>query len=217
MTAPQTLKVVIIGAGDLGALLAHHLRSVPELEVAGFVDDTRPPGASLAGRVLGGSADVRALHGEGVCDAFLIAVGYRHFKARQQLFESLSEVLPAATFIHPSAHVDSAARVMPGAVVFPRAVIDVGAVVEANVLVNTAAVVCHHTHVGAHSFVAPAACIAGFVRVGRRCFVGMNASIRDNVVITDDVVIGAGAVVARDIETAGVHVGVPARLLCEPG
>ena len=212
MTPARATKVVIIGAKDLGVLLAHHMRAVPTLELAGFVDDTMPPGERPAGRVLGGSADVRALHEAGVCDAFLIAVGYRHFKARQQLFEKFSDVLPATTLIHPTAHVDAAAEVMAGTVVFPRAVIDVGAVLEANVLVNTAAVICHHSRVGAHSFVAPAACIAGFTRVGRRCFVGMNATIRDNAVITDDVVIGAGAVVTRSIETAGVHVGVPARL-----
>lgn len=48
--------------------------------------------------------------------------------------------------------------------------------------------------------------------IGNRVSIGSNATIMP-VHIADDVVIGAGAVVTRDITTAGVYAGNPARRL----
>jgi acetyltransferase-like isoleucine patch superfamily enzyme len=52
--------------------------------------------------------------------------------------------------------------------------------------------------------------------IGQRVSIGSNVTILP-VDICDDVVIGAGAVVTRDIEKAGVYAGVPARFMkaCE--
>lgn len=49
-------------------------------------------------------------------------------------------------------------------------------------------------------------------RIGNRVSIGSNATIMP-VQIADDVVIGAGAVVTKDITTAGIYAGNPARLL----
>nr|WHW29476.1 putative N-acetyltransferase [uncultured bacterium] len=49
-------------------------------------------------------------------------------------------------------------------------------------------------------------------RIGNRVSIGSNATILP-VDICDDVVIGAGAVVTRNIEKAGIYAGVPARLV----
>ena len=49
-------------------------------------------------------------------------------------------------------------------------------------------------------------------RIGNRVSIGSNATIMP-VQIVDDVVIGAGAVVTKDINVAGVYAGSPARRL----
>ena len=49
-------------------------------------------------------------------------------------------------------------------------------------------------------------------RLGSRVFIGSNASILP-VSICDDVVIGAGSVVTKDINEAGIYAGNPARFL----
>jgi acetyltransferase-like isoleucine patch superfamily enzyme len=51
--------------------------------------------------------------------------------------------------------------------------------------------------------------------IGNRVSIGSNATIMP-VRIADDVVIGAGAVVTRDIATAGTYAGNPARLMAKP-
>ncbi len=49
-------------------------------------------------------------------------------------------------------------------------------------------------------------------RIGKRVSIGSNATILP-VTICDDVVIGAGSVVARDINEAGIYAGNPAKKL----
>ena len=49
-------------------------------------------------------------------------------------------------------------------------------------------------------------------KIGNRVSIGSNVTIPP-VEICDDVVIGAGAVVTRNIEEAGIYAGVPARLM----
>jgi sugar O-acyltransferase (sialic acid O-acetyltransferase NeuD family) len=214
MTSPckSLNKVLVIGCGDLGRLLAHHVLNTPGWELAGFVDDTLPLGTPSSGSlVLGCTNDVKALASDGVCNTFLLGIGYKHLQARQTLFERFSEFLPAAPLIHPTACLDPSAKIGPGCVLFPRSIIDSSVVLEANVLVNTAALICHHGRIGAHSFIGPAACIAGFAKIGRRCFIGINSTIRDNVRVADDITIGAGAVVVGHLLSAGTYIGVPAQ------
>jgi acetyltransferase-like isoleucine patch superfamily enzyme len=49
-------------------------------------------------------------------------------------------------------------------------------------------------------------------RIGNRVSIGSNATLLP-VTVVDDVVIGAGSVVTRDLLTAGIYAGNPARLL----
>src|SRR4029453_7924611 len=50
--------------------------------------------------------------------------------------------------------------------------------------------------------------------VGNKVYIGSNATILP-VTICDNVVIGAGAVVTKNIDSAGIYAGNPARLLKE--
>lgn len=49
-------------------------------------------------------------------------------------------------------------------------------------------------------------------RIGKRVSIGSNATILP-ITVCDDVVIGAGAVVVKDINEAGIYAGNPAKLL----
>lgn len=41
--------------------------------------------------------------------------------------------------------------------------------------------------------------------------IGAGATIKNNIKICNDCIIGAGAVVVKDIEVSGTHIGVPAK------
>ena len=53
----------------------------------------------------------------------------------------------------------------------------------------------------------------GDVRIGNDVWIGENATILSGVTIGDGAVIGAGAVIASDVESYGVMIGNPARMI----
>lgn len=67
--------------------------------------------------------------------------------------------------------------------------------------------------VGKASLITAGCVISHHVRIGATVCVGPNTSVREHVRIASGVTVGQGAVVVSDLQTAGVYVGVPARLL----
>jgi len=53
--------------------------------------------------------------------------------------------------------------------------------------------------------------VGAVTTVGNRCWIGAGAIVLPGVTIGDDVVVGAGSVVTKDCEPAGVYIGAPAR------
>ena len=209
----MSARVAIIGSGDLGQLLAHHLPSAG-LSLAGFFDDFRPAGEAAGdGVILGGLDAVAGLHAQGRFDQLLVAVGYRHFGFRRRVFERFRGSIPFARLVHASSYVDPSARLGEGAVLLPGCVLDRGVVLHDNCLLNTGCIVAHDTQVGAHSFLGPGVRLAGFISIGEASFLGIGTTVIDNLTVAGGVQTGGGTVVTRNIESPGLYVGVPARLV----
>ena len=205
-------RVAILGAGDLGIQLAHHLRSVEEFQVVGFFDDYRDKGTLVAGvRVLGTLNDIQRCFAMKGFDSLLMGIGYRHLTLRQKLFQELSPRIPFATFIHPSAYVDPTCSIGQGAVIYPRCVIDMQTHIGANTLLNIGCTVAHHSQIGEGCFISPSVSIAGFVHIQEGVTLGIGTILIDNVKISQGVRTGAGAVVIHDLTRPGLYVGIPAQ------
>ena len=213
MSAPAP-RLAIIGSGDLGQLLAHHAATSCGKRVVGFFDDFRAVGEQAGpAPILGGTADVVARHADGVFDELLIAVGYKHFGARRDLFDRFVGKVPFARLVHPSSYVDPSATVGEGAVLLPGCVLDQNAVIAPNALLNTACVVAHDTTVGAHSFLGPGVRLAGFITIESAVFLGIGTIVIDRVRVASGVQTGGGTVVTKDLTVPGLWVGAPARLV----
>jgi sugar O-acyltransferase (sialic acid O-acetyltransferase NeuD family) len=115
--------------------------------------------------------------------------------------------------VHPTAYVAGSARLDPGSLVFPHARVGVAAHVARQAHVTVGATVGHDTVVGDASSLFPSAVLSGSVTVGARCTVGTGAVVLEGRRIADDVIVGGGALVNRDVERAGIVIGVPARPL----
>lgn len=202
-------RIAIIGAGDLGHLLARHIDCSPDDEVAGFFDDYADTSAHC---LLGRTDDVELHFSKNAFDALLIGVGYCHFGFRQQLYQRLSPDIPFATLRHPSAWIAPDAQTAAGSVILPGTVLDAGVNIGPNVLINAGVTIAHDSSVSSHSFIAPGVTIAGFVNVGERVFLGTGTTVIDGLNICDDARTGAGAVVTTEIRNPGLYLGVPARL-----
>ena len=205
-------KLAIIGSGDLGEQIAWHARNDNQYQVVGFFDDFAEQGIARHGLpVLGKVSDVLTSFKDGLFDELLVAIGYKHFEQRKNIFDTLSGEVPFGKLIHSSSYVDPSAKIGRGVVVYPGCVIDMKVQLEDNVLLNAGVVVAHDTIIGAHSFLSPGVNVAGFVSVGNCVSLGIGTCVVDNLLIADFVRTGAGAVVTESLINPGLYLGVPAR------
>lgn len=205
-------KLAIIGAGDLGQLIAHHAKS-SNFEIAGFYDDFQTQ-ESAANKfiLLGKISDIENDFKTNIFDEICVAIGYKHLDFKEKLLEKLiSQNISLASIIHPSAYIDSSAKIGKGVVILPHSTVDAGCKIGNGVLLNTAVCIAHDTEIKTCCFIAPSAALAGFIKIEKRCFIGINSTIIDNISICQDTQIGAGAVITKSIIEKGLYVGVPAK------
>lgn len=196
-------KLVIIGASGHGKVIAD-IALKNGYEIVGFLDDNDSLQEICGFPVLGSIKTV--------CDykdrcEFVIAIGNN--KIRENIATTYD--VKWATLIHPTAVLGMQVQVGEGTVVMVNAVINPCASVGKHCIINTGAVVEHDNELADYVHVSPNATLAGTVRVGKGTHIGVGACVKNNVMITEHVVIGAGAAVVKNIEKAGVYVGIPAR------
>ncbi|MCH2043288.1 MAG: acetyltransferase [Saprospiraceae bacterium] len=207
-------RLAIIGSGDLGLLIAHHASQSGEFIVVGFYNDFLEKGTSVKSySILGGIEDVQTDFEMDKFDFLMIGVGYQHFGFRKKSFERFKSKIPFANIIHSSAYIDPSCRLGEGIFILPGCVLDHGVELADNVLLNTACSIAHDSKVGAHSFLSPRVAMAGFIEIGECCNIGINSTIIDNIKIVDHVQTGGGTVVVKNLNQAGLYVGVPARFV----
>ncbi len=206
-------RLAILGAGDLGQLIARHAPSCG-FAVVGFYDDTRPPGSATdGGPILGPLSALDEARPGASFDGLALGIGYRHMAFRAACFERLAARFPFPPLVHPSCVVATEVPIGAGSFLLPGCVLDVGVRVGSNVVLNTACVVAHDTTIEDHSFLGPGVTLAGFVTVRRCAFLGIRTVVINGVVIGSGVQTGGGALVAKDLLEPGLYVGVPARKL----
>lgn len=86
-----------------------------------------------------------------------------------------------------------------------------GVRIRAHTAVMPAAVFTHDEEVGDYASLGSGARIAGRVSVGLGAYIGAGALVREDRTIGGWALVGMGAVVTRDVPTAEVWAGVPAR------
>jgi sugar O-acyltransferase (sialic acid O-acetyltransferase NeuD family) len=205
-------RIAIVGSRDFAQQMAIHLARLPAIQIAGFIDDRRPPGdMTPGGPVLGPIADLAAGRVTGV-DAVILGIGYRDLKARGAILESLLGRVPLWTYVHETCWVDPSAELGEGVILLPGCRIDLNVRIGAGTILNLGCVVCHDTEVAENCFLGPSVTLSGFSSVGRDSFLGAGTVVIDNVRVGSAVQTGAGAVVAEDLQEPGLYVGVPARL-----
>mgnify|MGYP006263708335 FL=1 len=205
-------RLAIAGGGDLGRQIAHLA-----VQIGGYLpmlyDDTLEIAEGSGDHpVQGKIADIAEHFQAGAVDAFIIGIGYKHITERDRLFRHLSETVPAATLVHPTASIDPNASIDSGTALMAGCIVDQGASVGKNCYLNPGCLISHHTHVSDNVFMGPRVTLAGFVDVASHCFLGVSTTVIDNVKIAQGVQTGAGAVVTNSISNEGLYLGVPAKI-----
>ena len=204
--------LLICGTRSFAAEVADLVSEIPELELAGFVenmdrDRSREPLGGLPVHWVDDLGPLAETH-VAVC---ALATTHRSRFTRQ--VEAIG--MRAATVVHPTARVSPTATLSPGTIVSAGVIVGAHTRIGAHVLLNRGALVGHHTEVGAHSSVMPGANVAGNCRLAESVFVGMGAIVLDNIAVGARSVVGAGSVVTRDVPESAQVMGIPARVVKE--
>jgi sugar O-acyltransferase (sialic acid O-acetyltransferase NeuD family) len=209
------MRVVVYGSRPDGHanVVLQVLLDAADLEVVGLIDDWPENAGRTIGalEVLGGSADLTRLAGEGV-DGVLL--GFGAAKGRGAIVRAVEAAgLALPILVHPSARVTASATLAAGAQVLAGAYIGPNAQLGRGALLNTGAIVEHDVRLGDCSVVGPGAVLAGRVRVDESVEVGSGAVLIPDVEVSAGATVGAGAVVTRSVAAGATVVGVPARPL----
>lgn len=207
------MKLAIIGAGELGKLIAYHAVQDAGYQVAGYYDDFVKASSFNGSPVLGTCDMVADDFKAGLFDKLFIGIGYDHMAVRAGYYNKFKDHIPFANIIHSSSYIDPSCKLGTGIFILPGNVLDLDVTIGNNVLINTGGTIAHHSTIEDHCFLAPAVQIAGLVTVHESSFIGIGATIVDCINIAKGSVVGAGSVVTKDTEENSVSVGVPAKII----
>src|SRR5262245_8905918 len=208
MTAHQ---LMLVGGGGHGSdTLDLVLRALPDVEVAGVLDDELAPSEAV-GRLSGrGLRVIGPVTRDALGQAqFVIGVGYPN--GRASVLARLPAEQAVRAIVDPTAVVSPTATLEPGVAVFWGASVSPNVVIGAHAFVSYGATVGHESTVGACTAVMPGARVSGDVIIGAGVVVGTGAVILEGVSVGDGARIGAGSVVTRDVDAGATVRGVPAR------
>jgi sugar O-acyltransferase (sialic acid O-acetyltransferase NeuD family) len=208
-------RLIVYGAGGHGRSLVALVRELDRYEIVGFVDDGYAHGDQIFGLpILGGGGGLDALAKDGLRLAVNGVGGIRDLDSRLSVYQQLRRAgFHVPTVIHPTAWIESSARLEDGCQVFPFATIGTEVIIGFGCIINTGVIVSHNVELRPYVNLSPGATLAGGVYVGERALIGMRATVNLNVRVGEGARIGNGATVKADVPDGGV---VPAGTIWPP-
>lgn len=201
-------RLVIIGAGGHGKVVADTAMQMAQWDIIEFVD-LLFPGLEKMGSWNVVAKNLEAVDYE-VKPQFVVAVGDN--KLRFKLFHAALELgYESATIIHPTAYISTYASIGQGTVIFANAVVNIGAELGTCSIINTSSTIDHDCLLGKSVHISPGAHLAGEVNVGDFSWVGIGAVIKQQIKVGKSVTIGAGASVVKNIGDDLTVIGIPAK------
>jgi acetyltransferase EpsM len=205
--APETRPLLILGARSFAREVADLVGDVPQLELAGFVENTDRTRCSepIDGLPVHWVDDIAGLAATHWC---VCAFGSN----RRIDFIRRAEAMGFrfATVIHPTARVSRRSVVGAGGIVSPGVQIAAHTVIGRHALINRGALLGHDIVAGECISVGPGANVGGACRIESGCYIGMGSTVIERLSIGAGSVVAAGAVVIRDVPPHVMVAGVPA-------
>lgn len=141
-------RIVVIGAGGHGKVVADAIHAQSKYELIGFVDQTLSVGQEIINgfKVIEKQEHLHLLKDR--ADVFIVAVGNNVI--REKVYQKAIQVLRPAIILHPSVIIGSDVKVGNGTVVLAHTVISTSSVIGDNTIVNSGTVVDHDCIIGNH-------------------------------------------------------------------
>ena len=201
-------KLIIIGAGGHGRVVADCARATKKYDKIDFLDACyRTKTTNLNWSIVGPVDDWK----KHLSSAdFIVAFGNNQLRLSiiDQLLKSNASVV---NIIHPTAYISDESHLAKGCVVFANAVVNIASSIQNGCIINTGATVDHDCTLAEAVHISPGANIAGGVSIGKYSWVGIGSCVTECLSLAENTVIGAGSVVINSTEPHSLYVGVPAK------
>lgn len=120
---------------------------------------------------------------------------------------------PLTSLIAATASLGTGSQIAPGTFIAHHAHVGPMATVGIGCILNTGCIIEHECVIGEYTHISINATIAGRSSVGNLCTIFAGAVVIDSVNVLDNVTVGAGGIVTRDINSAGLYTGIPAKFV----
>lgn len=203
-------RIIIMGAGGHGQVVADALQQMDGAEPVAFLDENPAViGTEVMNITVPGGNDSLAKVDH---DGIVIALGNNSL--RRRIFEELIAAGEKIfTVIHPSATIAPNVKIGKGCMILAGAVINTGAEIKDNTIINTNSTVEHHNIIGPHAHIAPGSTLGGEVIIGEESTVGIGATVLPRIRIGQKALLGGGSTAINDIKDGQTAAGVPARTI----
>ena len=188
-------KLLIIGAGGHGKVIADIALKMNRWKSILFLDDNESIKTSMGLEIIGKSIDAYK-H----IEDYDIFVGIGNNETRERIQEELkNQGASIPVLIHPDAVIGAQVELGDGTVVMA------GVVINCCTKIGKGCIIEDYVHIS------PGTHLAGTVKVGKGTWLGIGSIVSNNINITSSCKVGAGAVVIKDITDKGIYIGIPAR------
>jgi sugar O-acyltransferase (sialic acid O-acetyltransferase NeuD family) len=198
-------KLIIIGAGGHGKVVADIAIKMSDWRSVSFLDDNELIDSSIGIKVIGKIEDAANYKHEA---DFFVAIG-NNAKRAVLLEDMLEQGFSMVSLIHPNSIIATDVKIDVGTAIMAGVVVNSSTKIGKGCILNTQCNVDHDNVIEDFVHISPGVNLAGTVFVGKASWIGIGSTVSNNVKIISGCIIGAGALVIQDIMEPGTYVGVP--------
>lgn len=209
-------KLLILGCGGHGRVVADAAEKTNEYEEISFLDDEidniTESKTNFQENIIGVISEKNLKKfAEEFSDTF---VGIGDNKIRIKWLKKIAEFgMKIPNIIHPSAQVSKYVDLGYGCFINTNVVIQCDSKINSGCIINTSSSIDHESFIDEGTHISPGVRIAGNVKIGKRTWIGIGSKIIQNISIGNDVIVGAGSLVLDDIPNNFQVYGNPAKII----
>ena len=144
-------NIAIIGSGDLAKQVISLIHESKQHTIYGIYDDVCKEKNVEEYKLKGGTDWVRSHYSLNYFDYICIAVGYKRFKYKNEIYHRFKNKVPLVNIIHKSCIIHSKSVIGEGILMFPNVVVDYNAVIEDNVVLNISSTISNDSKIKKNS------------------------------------------------------------------
>lgn len=210
-------KLIVIGAGGHGKVVAETAMASKKFESIAFLDDKYDQKnyskKLLVWKLLGNIDKIKSPIIKKEYKSAFVAIGDPTL--RMELINRLKDLnynLPVIK--HPTSWNSKFTKIGEGTILLSSSNLQTSSIIGKGTILNTGCIVEHDVILEDGVHVCPGVSIAGNSKIGKNSWIGIGSSVKEKIRIGSNVMVGAGSVVVKDIPDNVVAKGVPAHWNC---